>query len=179
MDAHFYPVGSPIQTSPITRLIEYSTASAPDMFAYRQPERPGALVFGDHISLLGFELPQGAEIHAGGVLALSLYWQTDAPLAGNYTVGVYLRDANGAPVAQTDGQPGGEFFPTSSWQSGVPVWDNRGVRLPDVLAAGRYQVWLKVYDFGADGAVRVLPVTAGDKADATIGVLPVTLEVHN
>jgi hypothetical protein len=179
MDAHFYRVGSPIQTSPITRLIEYSTASAPDMFAYRQPERTSALVFGDHISLLGFELPQGTEIHAGGVLALSLYWQTDAPLAGNYTVGVYLRDANGAPVAQTDGQPGGEFFPTSSWQPGVPVWDNRGVRLPDALAAGRYQVWLKVYDFGADGAVRDLPVTAGDKADAAIGVLPVTLDVTN
>lgn len=177
MDAHYYPIGSPIQTSPITRLIEYGTISAPDSFAYRSPERLSDLAFGEHIRLAGFVLPAGTTYHAGDALALSLYWQTDAPLAGNYTVGLYLRAADGAAVTQADGQPGGGFFPTSQWLPGVPVWDNRALRLPGDLAPGEYQVWLKLYDFGTDGAIRDLPVSAGDKADVSIGVLPITIQI--
>ncbi len=177
MDAHYYPVGSPIQTSPITRLIEYSTISAPDRFAYRAPERLSDLAFGEQIRLSGFELPAGEVYPAGGALAFSLYWLTDAPLEGNYTVGLYLRDASGAAVTQADSQPGGGFFPTSQWQPGVPVWDNRALRLPADLAPGTYQLWLKLYDFGADGSIRDLPVSAGEKAAVSIGVLPVTIQI--
>ena len=92
-------------------------------------------------------------------------------------MGLYLRDASGAAVTQADSQPGGGFFPTSQWQPGVPVWDNRALRLPADLAPGTYQLWLKLYDFGADGSIRDLPVSAGEKAAVSIGVLPVTIQI--
>ncbi len=176
LSSHYYPLQS-FETSPITRLIEYSTISAPDMFAYREPEQLTDLRFGDHIRLVGLDVPAGTTVQAGDVLAVSLYWKTDAALDPNYTVGLYLRDASGAPVAQVDGQPGGGFFPTSDWQVGVPVWDNRAIRLPGDLPPGDYELWIKLYDFAPDGAVRDLPVTAGDHADELIGILPVTIMV--
>ena len=176
MSAHYYPIRT-IETGPITRLIEYSTISAPDMFAYREPDHLTDLAFGDHIRLIGFDLPAGRIITPGDVLALSTYWKTDAPLDENATIGLYLRDANGSAVAQVDAQPGGGFYPTSQWQVGVPVWDNRAIRLPGDLPAGTYQLWIKLYDFNADGSVRDLPVTAGDRIDDSIGVLPVQIQV--
>ncbi len=177
MDSHYYPIRT-LATGPETRLIEYSTISAPDMFAFRQPDHLTDLAFDSHIRLVGYDLPGGADYVAGGVVALSTYWTTDTLLAGSDTIGVYLRDANGAAVAQVDDRPGGGFFPTNQWQPGVPVWDNRAIRLPDDLPPGDYQLWIKLYDFGQDQTVHDLPVTSGDKIDDSIGVLPVTLHVR-
>jgi hypothetical protein len=172
MSSHYYPIRT-IQTGAVTRLIEYSTISAPDILAYREPEHLTDLRFGEHIRLVGFDLPVGAEVQPNGELALSLYWKTSALLAANYTIGLYVRDMNGAPIAQVDGLPGGGFFPTNTWQIGVPVWDNRALRLPP----GEYQLWIKVYDFDAAGAVQDLPVTAGDRIDESIGLLPLVIHV--
>jgi hypothetical protein len=177
MSAHYYPIRT-FQTGGFTRLIEYSTARAPDMFAYRSADHLTDLAFGEQIRLVGFDLPGGMEYAAGDALAISTYWVTDAPLAGNYTIGLYLRAADGSPVAQVDAQPGGGFYPTSGWQVGLPVWDNRAIRLPDDLATGTYQLWVKVYDFGADMTARDLPISAGEKVDDSIGVLPVTITVR-
>ncbi|MFN8452990.1 MAG: hypothetical protein U0521_31320, partial [Anaerolineae bacterium] len=170
MDAHYYPIRV-LETSPQARLIEYSTISAPDRFAYRDPEHLTDLAFGGHIRLVGFDLPGGTYYTSGGVLAVSTYWKTDAPLDPNYSIGLYLRDASGAPVAQVDGEPDGAFAPTSGWQVGVPVWDNRAIRLPADLAPGTYQLWIKLYDFASDGSARDLPVTAGERIDDSVGVL--------
>ncbi|MFN8447297.1 MAG: hypothetical protein U0521_01525 [Anaerolineae bacterium] len=175
MDAHYYPIRV-LETSPQARLIEYSTISAPDRFAYRDPEHLTDLAFGGHIRLVGFDLPGGTYYTSGGVLAVSTYWKTDAPLDPNYSIGLYLRDASGAPVAQVDGEPDGAFAPTSGWQVGVPVWDNRAIRLPADLAPGTYQLWIKPTIFAPDGSARDLPVTAGEHIDDSVGVL-VTLQV--
>jgi hypothetical protein len=177
MSAHYYPIRS-FKTGEFTRLIEYSVISAPDMFAYRQPDNLTSLAFGDQIRLVGFDLPRGTDYAPGDVLAITTSWVADVPLEGSYTVGLYLRAADGSPVAQVDAQPGDGFYPTSGWRVGVPVWDNRAIRLPYDLAAGTYQLWLKVYDFGADGAVRDLPISAGETVDDSIGVLPLTISVR-
>ncbi|MCC6801631.1 MAG: hypothetical protein IT319_02005, partial [Anaerolineae bacterium] len=170
MDAHYYQIRV-LRTSPQARLIEYSTLSAPDAYAFREPEPLTDLAFGDHIRLVGFDLPGGTDYAPGGALAVSTYWKTDAPLEPGYSIGLYLRDAAGAPIAQSDGQPGGGFALTNTWQVGVPVWDNRAIRLPADLAPGTYQLWIKLYDFAPDGSVRDLPVTAGERIDDSIGVL--------
>jgi hypothetical protein len=179
MDSHYYRTGSVIQTGPLTRLIEYSTINAPDPFAFRLPERVSELEFDGHIRLTGFDLPLGVDYRSGDVLPLTTTWTTNAPLEGNYSIGVYLRDAAGAEIAQVDSQPGGGFFPTSQWQTGVTVWDNRAIQLPDALASGTYQLWVKLYDFGADGSVQDLPVSAGERINDNIGVLEVTINVQS
>lgn len=176
MDSHYYQIRV-LDTSPQARLVEYSTVSASDAYAFREPEHLTDLAFGDHIRLVGYDLPGGAEYAPGGALAVSTYWRTAAPLEPGYSIGLYLRDAAGAPVAQSDGQPGGGFAPTNIWQVGVPVWDNRAIRLPVDLAPGMYQLWIKLYDFAPDGSVRDLAITAGERIDASIGVLTATIQV--
>jgi hypothetical protein len=177
MAAHYYPIGSPFETGPITRLIEYSTINAPDMFAYREPDHPTTLTFDEHIRLIGFDLPQGTEYRGGDVLALTTAWKTDEALSENATIGLYLRNANGNAIAQVDAQPGAGFYPTNQWQAGVPMWDNRAIRLPNDLPAGTYQLWVKLYDFNADGSVHDLVITSGDKMDDSIGILPIQIQV--
>ncbi len=176
MDSHYYPIQT-FQTGSLTRLIEYSTISAPNQFAYREPDNLTDLTFDNHLHLAGYELPSGADYKPGDVVAISTYWQTDTPISDNDTIGLYLRDASGAPVAQVDGQPGGGFYPTSGWQVDVPVWDNRAIRLPADLPAGTYQLWVKVYNFDVSGTVHDLPLTAGQKVADDIGLLPITINV--
>jgi hypothetical protein len=161
------------------RLIEYSTVPAPDPFAQIGPTFPADLVYGDHIRLLGYELPAGTTYSPGDILPVSLYWQTDAPLEQDYKVAWFVRDASGAPVVQGwDVAPGAGFAPTTSWRAGIPVWDNRAVRLPEDVPPGDYRLWLVVYTSDLDGNIVNLPVQGAETADEHIGVLPVVIQVE-
>jgi hypothetical protein len=176
MNAHYYPIRT-IATGPTTRLIEYSTTVAPDPFAFRSAEHTSDLEFGETIRLIGVDLPDGLTYHASDALPLSLNWLATQPLDSNYTVAVYLRDMNGAPIGQYDSQPNGGFSPTSGWIVNAPIWDNRAFRLPNDLPAGEYQLWVKVYQFAPDGTPQDLTVTGSNTLDGVIGVLPVTITV--
>jgi hypothetical protein len=160
-------------------LIEYNTVSAPDPFAYRNPEHSTQLRFGEHIRLLGVDLPGGMVYTPGAVLPVSLYWQSSTALDVNYTVAVQVVDAGGRVVASgMDSQPGGGFAPTSTWQQGSAIWDNRAVVLPDDLPSGDYSLWMTLYTIGQDGTVQPLPVAGGETAqEARVGVLPVSIRV--
>lgn len=174
MSAYFYPVRVFV-LGDFTRLIEYSTADAPNPFAFGGAEQTTDIRFGESIRLLGFEINGGNSLNGRDYLPISLYWQADAPLESRYTVAVYLRDANGAPIAQHDYPPFGGFAPTDTWQPNRPVWDHRALALPSNLPDGEYQLWVKLYDFAPDGIVRDLPVTHGNALDEVIAILPVTL----
>lgn len=176
MASHYYPLRV-LQTGPRTRLIEYSTASAPDGFGFVGAEIPTDLVYGESLRLLGLTLPRGTNYAPGEALPVSLSWSADAPLEPNYTVALFLRDASGLPVADAQWQPGMGFAPTSGWRPGVPVWDNRAVRIPADAAPGEYQLWVKVYDFAPDGTARDLAVNGENTLDDVIGVLPVVIRV--
>lgn len=177
LSAHYYPVRTEA-TGPITRLIEYDTQQAPAPFAFFDADIPLGLTFGGALQAAGLYLPAGNTARAGGVLLISLQWMTGQALTPNYTAALFLRGADGLPVAQSDAQPGGGFAPTSTWVPGVRVWDHRGLRVPESTPPGDYQVWLKVYDFSPDGIPRDLPVTVGEAIDGVIGVLPVTIRVE-
>lgn len=175
--AHYYPIRV-IEASPGVRLIEYSTAPAPDPYAFRGPDLPSELTFGDSIRLPGYTLPLGASYKPGDTLPISLYWQSAAPIEGDYTVSLKLANREGAVVAEgADSYPGGGFFPTTSWQPNVPVWDNRALRLPENLPSGEYHLWLIVYA-NVDGGIQNLPVTAGEVQQDFIGILPTSIQVQ-
>jgi hypothetical protein len=160
------------------RLIEYSTALAPDPYAFIGPEYTTDLVYGDALELLGYELPNGTAYQLGAVLPISLYWQASQMLEQDYKVAWFLRAADGAPVAQGwDVEPVAGFAPTSSWRVGVPVWDNRALRLPDDLQPGEYRLWVVVYRADGGGNINNLPVTGSETLDGYIGVLPITITV--
>ncbi len=178
LSAHYYPVRE-IAPDPAARLIEYSTISAPNRLGFRGPEHLAELVYGDTLRLAGFDLPAGEVYAAGDVLPASLYWQADQTPEQDYVVAWFVVDENGLPAAQgMDSQPGGGFERTSAWKPGVPVWDNRALRLPENLTPGSYRLWVRVY-FWDGGEIRLLPVTAGESVEATTGVLPVTIEIRS
>ncbi len=172
-----YGAGQPITTSPITRLIAYSSAPAPDPLRVDSPPIPVALDFGGQMRLLGASLPAGDHVAAGALLPVSLYWAADDPIERRYTAALYLRDASGGSVSQHDGAPSGGFLPTDQWPPHAPLWDNRALHVPETTAPGSYQVWVKVYDFDDSGVPRDLPVSGADALDDVIGRLPLTITV--
>lgn len=178
LTALYYPLDAPLQVGDFTRLVAFDTTRAPEPLSLQRASVRTDLRFGESIHLAGVELPNGTIYAAGDQLPVSLEWLTDAPLTARYSIGLYLRAADGSPIAQIDAPPAAGFAPTDSWRVRAPVWDNRAFTLPDDLRVGAYQLWVKVYDFGADGGVRDLPVTAGDSIDGVIGVLPVMITVE-
>ncbi|MCC6615829.1 MAG: hypothetical protein IT320_20330 [Anaerolineae bacterium] len=177
MAAHYYPLRT-LETAPQVRLIEFVTVDAPDPFGFRLPETTTDLVFGDDIALTGVDLPRGTSYLPGSALPISLVWRAHAPLDRDYTIGLYLRAADGSPVAQVDSPPRWGFAPTSRWHPGAPIWDHRALRLPPDLPSGDYQLWVKVYGFNDDLQAQDLPVTGASTIDGAIGVLPVTITVR-
>lgn len=177
MASHYYPIRV-ITMDPIVRLIEYSTVDAPDPVGFRGPEYLTALVYGDALRLVGYTLPSGTSYTPGQALPISLYWQAQTPMDQNYTVAWFLADPSHTVVAQgADSQPGGEFAPTSQLQIGVPIWDNRALRLD--IQPGQYRIWVKVYSVGSDNQAHDLPVTGETILDQTIGVLDTVIEVSS
>jgi hypothetical protein len=181
MGAHYYPIRL-LQTDPpdpTVRLIEYSTVDAPDPSAFVSPATFTDLVYGDGFHLVGYTLPLGATYAAEDALPISLYWRADTPPSQDYRVAWFLRASDGSPVAQgMDSRPGGDFVLTSQWQAGVPLWDNRALRLPPDLAPGTYRLWVKVYYLNESFTPQDLPVQGAETLDGTIGVLPTIIEVR-
>jgi len=180
MVTHYYPIRElqPDPPDPRIRLIEYSTAKAPDPFAFRGPDYVSDLGFGESIHLKGFTLPFGTSYKSGEVVPISLYWQADKTPEHDYTVAYFVSNEDGSNRAQgQDAQPSWGFAPTSGWKPNVPQWDNRALRLPANLPAGTYQIWIKLYQ-SDDGNIQ-LPVTGTNVKDSTIGILPVQITITN
>jgi hypothetical protein len=176
MATHYYPLRE-FETGPDVRLIEYAATTAPDPYAFRSAQYQTDLVYGDAIRLVGYDLPLGTSYRAGEILPISLYWQADSPLMQDFTAAWFVRDLAGAPVAQgMDAEPGAGFAPTSKWQEGVPVWDNRALYLPDNVPPGDYRLWVVMYH-NEMGAIENLPVTGTEVVDNHIGVLPTVIQV--
>lgn len=182
---HYYLIRDLSLTSPddTVRLLEYSTRmAAPDPLTLFMGDEATDLRFGDFIRLIGYVLPNGAHYQPGDAVEFSLLWQADAELARDYTVASFIVDASsGSPVAQGyDSAPQAGFAPTSSWVAGIPVWDNRAIRIPATAEPGNYRLWVVLYssDSGT-GAITRLPVSGGEvTGDGTIAILPALLEIR-
>jgi hypothetical protein len=95
---------------------------------------PGAL------TLTGYTVdPEGRSVD------VVLVWQAAAPLERDYTVFVHLVGPDGQIAAQSDGPPGGRFYPTSFWQVGEPVLDGHLLTLPEEAPDGEYTILVGVY----------------------------------
>lgn len=180
MATHYYPLRLLMTepADPTVRLLEYATVNAPDPYGFANPETLTDFTFGETFRLVGYTLPLGTHYAAGDVLPLSLMWRADAALESDYSVAWFLRTADGAPVAQgMDSRPRGDFEQTSRWTPGVQTWDNRGLVLPDGLASGEYQLWVKVYERDANFSPVDLAVSGGEVLDGVIAILPTRIQV--
>ncbi|MCC6904841.1 MAG: hypothetical protein IT326_03295 [Anaerolineae bacterium] len=109
------------------------------------------VVFADEITLSASRVG-----HTEHWLNISLIWQAERPLSTNYMVFVQLLGPDGVLVAQHDGYPAAGYAPTTTWQAGQPVVDQRHLLLPENPSAGTYTLIAGLYD-SASGVRLPLP----------------------
>lgn len=100
---------------------------------------------GERATLLAWR-PDDMGLRAGDTTRVTLYWLSRGTMGTNYNVFVHLTGADGVPVAQSDGYPGGGYTPTTRWLSGEVLPDPHRLDVPADLGAGEYQLWAGVYD---------------------------------
>jgi hypothetical protein len=142
------------------RFVTYAVPAAPPTTM----ETPVDIRFGEHITLLGFTIA-ATELSPGDIVQVTLFWQTAEPLDRRYKVFLHLIDANGALVAQRDGEPGGNLALTTTWRPGESVVDNHGLLIPAGTPAGPHRLMLGLYDL-SDPAARLPVAIPGGPADA-------------
>jgi len=101
-----------------------------------KPATPTSARFGPAIGLSGYTLTV-----TGRELELRLFWRAEARPPEDYTVFVHVEDAAGKLVAQVDGPPVAGRYPTSLWDAGETVLDQRALALPP----GQYTVYVGLY----------------------------------
>jgi len=148
------------------------------------PEAPRfASPAGPEIALARWSLGAMSEgslvVAPGQRVTLELAWSALRQPAADYTVFVHLVGADPQPLAQADGEPQGGRYPTSWWEPGELVAEERTLEAPGDLAPGDYAVLVGLYR-PADG-VR-LAAQLGNKEAAGVAQgdayrLPVTLRV--
>ncbi len=96
-------------------------------------------------------------------MRVDLWWSAEEKLDKDYSVSVFLLDANGQLVAQKDDFPFLNQRPTSGWQAGEVVYDPHTLELAaplTTLPSGKYTVAVQIYTY-VDG--QRYPTTKGDQ----------------
>ncbi len=123
--------------------VRLATYAVPAQLADTPEARVGARL-GDHIWLDGYSL-RTPTVTPGEIVQLALFWRAAAPIEERYKVFVHILDEDGAIVAQTDREPGGNLLPTTIWAPGESIVDRYGVLLPADAAAGAYRIVVGMY----------------------------------
>lgn len=82
--------------------------------------------FGDVMRLMGYGLGR-TELVPGQPLAVTLYWQSLAPMQHNYSVFVHVLGANDLIIGQRDMYPGQGNYATTLWATGDTIADTYSV----------------------------------------------------
>lgn len=119
------------------------------------------VTFGDRMRLLGYDL-ETTETQPGGTLALTLYWQSVAPMTRDWSIFVHLLDEFDVPVAQRDMYPGQGLYPTSLWPIGEAIASRYILRLSETAYAPSIaKLEVGLYDYLVENQER-LPANTGD-----------------
>jgi hypothetical protein len=93
----------------------------------------------------------------GATVSIPLRWLAVGAPTTDETVFVHLVDAKGKLVAQADGPPLADRYPTSAWDAGELIDDTRQLPLPANLPPGRYTVQVGWYLPGTGARLPVSP----------------------
>jgi 4-amino-4-deoxy-L-arabinose transferase-like glycosyltransferase len=127
------------------------------------PDQRRSIRLGDRIWLDGFSLLTPA-VAPGDIVQVALFWRSEKAIQQRYKVFVHITNTDGALVAQTDREPGGDRVPTTIWVPQQPVVDRYGVALPQAVAEGSYQISVGMYDL--DGTRLRISEDGVEKGDA-------------
>ena len=127
--------------------------------------------FGNHIELLGFDLPR-AETPPGESIRLTLYWRATAPVPTNYQVFAHLTRPPQVLWGQSDKLNPGDF-PSTRWPLDKYVWDDHAIRVLPGTPPGEYVVSVGLYTLGDGRRAPVLDAAGNIVADSVQLSLPV------
>ena len=127
---------------------------------------------GDQFELIGYHVDR-TTVSPGEAIGLRLYWRALRQPDADYTVFAQIRAADNQIVAQKDGPPQGGGYPTSFWEAGEVVIDDRVIEIPAHAPIGKFPIKVGLYR-PADGARLIVD---GDPAVNEI-TLPVEIEVR-
>lgn len=134
------------------RLIRYASGPLP-------PFDPVEAVFGDSIVLEAWAV-SALTAAPGDMLRIGLRWRADAPVETRYKVFLQLLDAEGRLAAGRDGEPGGGWRPTFTWEAGATVEGRHALIIPNDLPPAHYALIVGLYD--SDDPGRRLAVAGRD-----------------
>jgi hypothetical protein len=127
------------------------------------PQHPTQVNFAETITLIGYDFK--SETGADKLPLLTLYWQADAPILEDYSVFIHLLDAAENTIAQADGPPTNNAYPTPWWSPSEVIADAH--RLPH--APGLSTIRLGLYRLASG---QRLPITESvlPQQDDAVGI---------
>jgi hypothetical protein len=134
-----------------------------------QPEHPLQVLWGNAISLQGYDLHQSAEM-----LELTIYWQAQRRMDTSYKFFVHLiNPVTGDIIAQDDAVPRRWTYPTTEWKRDEVVQDT--ISLPLDGGPGQYHLMVGFYD---PGTGERLPAYTADGERSPDDAVPLTTVQH-
>ncbi len=121
--------------------------------------------FDNQVRLLGYDLEGQGE--PGATLQLTLFWESLASMAEDYTVFVHLVSTDGKIWGQRDSQPVTGFYPTSLWIPGEFVRDQIDLPISDEAPTGEYDLVVGMYHPGTGRRLPVLNSAGKIVGDST------------
>ncbi|MCB0190986.1 MAG: glycosyltransferase family 39 protein [Anaerolineae bacterium] len=124
-----------------------TTADRPHIFEAPTPMTKLSVNFSEQVELVGLDLP-AAQVAAGEVLPVTLYWHAKSTFDKSWKVFVHLIDEKGTTVSQQDQIPGGGQFPTTGWVPDEYIIDSYAIPIPADIAPGEnaYRLSIGLYD---------------------------------
>jgi hypothetical protein len=128
----------------------FDSTAVPSAFARSaRGSRPADADLGGLVRLVGYDV-DSRRAGPGGRLAVTLYWQVQAPIPADYHVFVHLEgDGTAASPAgiwgQADGRPVCWTYPTFDWRPGQVIADQHAITLKTDTPPGDYPVLVGMY----------------------------------
>jgi hypothetical protein len=119
---------------------------------------PITVRFGRGIVLRGYELST-LSVKPGGVMDITLYWECESSVEDNFTVSVQLIDSQWRKASQSDGWPRNGTAPTSTWQPGQRITEQRQMEIASDAVPNAYDLQIALYQINESGELIHLPVT--------------------
>jgi hypothetical protein len=112
----------------------------------RPPLHPRQVALAGVIRLVGYD-QSPSSARPGETVTVTLYWQPQSEIEFDYSSYVHLVDESGRGITQSDHQPGGDYYPTSSWQPGEVLRDSHVLTIAQDVAPGVYRLMAGMYRY--------------------------------
>lgn len=130
-------------------LLEVEVEARPRRYRLPVVEHRLDVVLGDDVRLLGYDLTS-TSVRPGGVIEVTLYWQSLRRMDRMYAVFNHLTGPDGTVMAQADSWPQGGAYPTLYWLPNEVVEDRYTIPVSPDMPPGEYTLLVGMYDAATD-----------------------------